>query len=229
MTASLLELERVTKRYETTGPPIEVLRGISWTLQRGEAVAVLGPSGSGKTTLLALMGGLDEPTSGTIRFEGEELSRLDGRKRAALRNRRIGLVFQLHHLLPQCTVLENVLVPTLVAESAGRRTARERALQLLDRVGLSGRLHHRPGQLSGGECQRVALVRALIHRPALLLADEPTGSLDRATAEALTDLLLEVHREEGVTLVVATHAETVAQRMQRRVALRDGQLVELER
>jgi lipoprotein-releasing system ATP-binding protein len=220
----LIILENVTKRYD--GPAGEsvapVLQGISLSLMAGESVAVVGPSGSGKSTLLNIMGTLDRPTSGRVALDGKDLATQDDDALAALRNKRIGFVFQLHHLLPQCTALENVLVPTLAGNSPDG--AETRAVKLLQRVGLKDRMDYRPGQLSGGERQRVAVARALINKPALLLADEPTGSLDRAAAEHLTDLLAELNREEHVTLVVVTHSPALAARMDRVLGLRDGQL-----
>ena len=221
---SLIILDNVTKRYDgPAGQSVEpVLQGISLALGPGESVAVVGPSGSGKSTLLNIMGTLDRPTSGRVLLDGKDLASLSDDALAAIRNRRIGFVFQLHHLLPQCTALENVLVPTLAG--GGPKDAPDRAEKLLDRVGLKDRMEYRPGQLSGGERQRVAVARALINRPALLLADEPTGSLDRAAAEHLTDLLAQLNREEGVTLVVVTHSPAMAGRMGKTLELRDGQL-----
>lgn len=223
----LLELRDVSRRFpgvgDAEGP--EVLRGITTSLEEGEAVAILGPSGSGKSTLLNLMGGLDRPTSGQVLLDGRDLSELDDQALAQVRNQEVGFVFQAHHLLPQCTALENVLVPTLVLDSrAARESAPERAESLLARVGLEERLHHRPAQLSGGECQRVAVVRALINEPWLLLADEPTGSLDFEAAANLADLLVDLNRKEGVTLVVVTHSVGVAKQIRQIVRLIDGQL-----
>jgi lipoprotein-releasing system ATP-binding protein len=223
-TTSLMSLENVTKRYDGPDgtPAAPVLEGVTLSLGAGESVAVVGPSGSGKSTLLNIMGTLDRPTSGRITLAGQDLSTLNDNQSAAIRNRQIGFVFQLHHLLPQCTALENVLVPTL----AGRREgdAEDRARQILERVGLAARMDYRPGQLSGGERQRVAVARALINRPALLLADEPTGSLDRTAAEHLADLLAQVNREDGLTLVVVTHSAPLAARMGRVLEIRDGRL-----
>lgn len=195
-------------------------------LARGESLAIVGPSGSGKSTLLHLIGGLDKPTSGKILLEGQDLGDLDEMALAETRNRRIGFVFQAHYLLPQCTVLENVLVPTLAqpANSEAANSARARAERLLKRVGLADRLTHHPGQLSGGERQRVAVVRALINQPLLLLADEPTGALDHASAQQLAQLLTELNTEEKVTLVVVTHAMDLAGRMSRILGLVDGHL-----
>ena len=223
----ILELVEVAKRYDAGAPGgLEVLKGASLRVAAGESLAIVGPSGSGKSTLLALMGALDRPTSGQVLFEGRDLATLGDAELARLRNRRVGFVFQLHHLLPQCTVLENVLVPTLAGmDRSLRREGRSRAQRLLARVGLGERLSHRPGQLSGGERQRVAVARALVNRPAVLLADEPTGSLDRRTADLLMRLLADLNAEEGVTLVVVTHAEKFAARMQRILELADGTLV----
>ena len=225
--ASFLVLSNVAKAYQSVldGPAVAVLDGINLEIQEGESAAILGPSGSGKSTLLNIIGTLDRPTRGQVLLEGQDLAQLDEAKLAAVRNRRIGFIFQAHHLLPQCTVLENVLVPTLVCDDAQlRQSAPERARRLLDRVGLGERLDHRPGQLSGGERQRVAVVRGLINQPRLLLADEPTGALDRAAANALAILLVELNREERVTLMVATHALDLAARMGRRFQLLDGHL-----
>ncbi len=217
----LLELTSVRKSYSS--PPVEVLRDIHFQLADGEAVAIVGPSGSGKSTLLNILGALDRPTQGRVLFDGRDLSALTEPELAAIRNQQIGFVFQLHHLLPQCSVLENVLLPTLAAATPDP-AAPERAAQLLERVGLQHRLEHRPGQLSGGECQRVAVARALINRPRLLLADEPTGALDHANAVSLGQLLIELNKEQGVALVVVTHSLELAARLPRRLELRDGAL-----
>jgi ABC-type lipoprotein export system ATPase subunit len=207
------------------GPDVAVLNGINLEIQEGESAAILGASGSGKSTLLNIIGTLDKPTRGQVLLEGRDLAQLDERQLATVRNRRIGFIFQAHHLLPQCTVLENVLVPALVCQDEPlRQSAPERARRLLDRVGLGPRLHHRPGQLSGGERQRAAVVRGLINQPRLLLADEPTGALDRVSAEALARLLVELNREERVTLMVVTHTQELARQMGRQFNLRDGLL-----
>lgn len=222
--APLLTLRNVSKRYGRAGErerEISILQGITFSVAAGESMAIVGPSGSGKSTLLNIIGTLDFPTAGEVILNGVDLSKLDETKTASVRSRDVGFVFQAHHLLPQCSVMENVLVPTL-AEKSLREGAEERARKLLDRVGLSDRLSHRPGQLSGGERQRVAVVRALINQPKLLLADEPTGALDRKSADELIRLLLELNREQKVTLIVVTHAPDVAARMQRRFELRDG-------
>jgi ABC-type lipoprotein export system ATPase subunit len=225
--APLLSLSAVSKTYPATDGSAEaaVLKDVYLELATGEAIAVVGPSGSGKSTLLNVIGTLDRPSAGKIQFRGEDLASLSDRDLATLRSRQIGLVFQLHHLLPQCTVLENVLVPTLAAGKFDRRESVDtRAKRLLERVGLSHRLDHRPGQLSGGERQRVALVRALINEPALLLADEPTGALDRAAADNLADLLVELNREEVVAMIVSTHSPTLAARMEKTYEIADGAL-----
>jgi ABC-type lipoprotein export system ATPase subunit len=224
---SFLVLRDVAKSYQSVldGPPVAVLNGINLEIQQGESAAIIGPSGSGKSTLLNIIGTLDRPTRGQVLLEGRNLAQLDEVELAAVRNRQIGFIFQAHHLLPQCTVLENVLVPSLVCDDAPlRQSAPERARRLLDRVGLGPRMHHRPGQLSGGERQRAAVVRGLINQPRLLLADEPTGALDRAAAAELARLLVELNREERVTLLVATHAMDLAGQMGRRFELRDGRL-----
>lgn len=225
-TAGFLELVDVTKSYGAGGD-VGVLRGLNLAVARGEALAIVGPSGSGKTTLLNLIGTLDRPDAGCVRLDGEDLSRLDDTALARLRARRFGFIFQFHHLLPHLTVLENVLVPALAAEDAALQDAAPaRARRLLERVGLGHRLDHRPAELSGGERQRAAVVRALVNQPALLLADEPTGALDRASAANLAALLVELNREENVTLIVVTHAPDLAGRMGRVCELRDGALVE---
>lgn len=224
---SLLDLINVTKQFVSAAglEPLTVLNGITLQIGKGESLAVIGPSGSGKSTLLQIIGTLDRPTSGQVILDGQDLSRLDEVQLAAARNGQIGFVFQAHYLLPQCSVLENVLVPTLASKEAALRDGTEgRARKLLERVGLGERLSHRPGQLSGGERQRVAVVRALINRPKLLLADEPTGALDRASAQNLAQLLVELNQEEQVTLIVVTHALELANRLQRVFELRDGTL-----
>jgi lipoprotein-releasing system ATP-binding protein len=226
--APLLKLASVTKRYDSPGNSsgLTVLNDVSLEVAPGKSLAIVGPSGSGKSTLLHIMGTLDRPTSGSVALNGQDLGALGDQQLAAVRNRQIGFVFQSHYLLPQCTVLENVLVPTLAAaKAAARDGAGERAERLLKRVGLHERLSHRPGELSGGERQRVAVVRALINQPQLLLADEPTGSLDQTSARDLGQLLLELNREEGVTLIVVTHAHELALRMGRLLELKEGRLV----
>ncbi|MCP5515930.1 MAG: ABC transporter ATP-binding protein [Verrucomicrobiales bacterium] len=223
----LLQVSQVVKRYPSAGDPDgpPVLAGVDLELAPGDSLAIVGPSGCGKTTLLNLIGTLDSPDAGDIRLEGASLTGLAPAALARVRNRQIGFVFQLHHLLPQCTVLENVLLPTLASDNEVLRDgAPDRARKLLDRVGLKDRQNHRPGQLSGGERQRAAVVRALINEPHLLLADEPTGALDRASAETLAGLLVELNRETGVTLIVVTHSLDLAHRMRQVQELRDGRL-----
>lgn len=225
--ASFLQLRDVGKTYQSVqdAPPVVVLDGISLEINAGESAAIVGPSGSGKSTLLNIIGTLDRPTRGQVLLEGQDIGQLDEKQIADTRNRQIGFVFQAHHLLPQCTVLENVLVPTLVCSDAQiRESASDRARRLLERVGLGKRLDHRPGQLSGGERGRVAVVRALINQPRLLLTDEPTGALDRAAGDELARLLVELNREEKVTLIVVTHAASLAELMGRRFQLLDGRL-----
>ncbi len=219
-----LIVENITKEYATRGQPLSVLRGCSLELSRGENLAILGPSGSGKSTLLQIIGTLDTASSGRIVLDNVDATKLDERRLAEFRNRSIGFVFQDHHLLPQCSVLENVLIPTL-ASSHPDANVQSRAMTLLERVGLSGRLDHRPAELSGGERQRVAIARALIQSPRLLLADEPTGNLDRTTAATIADLLLELQREEQTMLIAVTHSLELARRFQRSVEIDEGRLV----
>jgi lipoprotein-releasing system ATP-binding protein len=218
-----LTVAHLDKDYPTPSGPLSVLRDVSFEVQRGEAVAVMGPSGSGKSTLLHVLGTLDRPTHGEVRLDGQDPFALSEPRLADFRNRAIGFVFQDHHLLPQCSVLENVLIPTLVGGN-GRAEVRGWALHLLERVGLSHRLDHRPAELSGGERQRVAVARALVRRPALLLADEPTGNLDRAKADEVGRLLLDLHREERTVLVVVTHSPRLAGQFPRVLVMKDGAL-----
>ena len=223
----LLEVEKVTKGFPgPTGEAVRVLDGVDLLLDAGESVAILGPSGSGKSTLLNLVGALDRPDAGRIRVDGLEVTSLAPDALAAYRNGTVGFVFQLHHLLPQCSVWENVLVPALAAPGGVTAEVEARAGRLLEAVGLGHRRGHRPGKLSGGERQRAAVARALVNRPRLLLADEPTGALDRVTASSLVDLLLELNRSEGLGLVVVTHATDVARRMQRVLEISAGRLVD---
>jgi lipoprotein-releasing system ATP-binding protein len=222
---SRLIVENVTKEFPTRGEPLVVLRGISLELASDENVAVMGPSGSGKSTLLNILGTLEAPTSGRVLLDGQDTATLDEPALAAVRNRRIGFVFQDHHLLPQCSVLENVLVPT-IAHGPATPAVVDRAHDLIARVGLADRADHRPAELSGGERQRTALARALIHAPALLLADEPTGNLDRTNAARIAELLLELQAAEGTMLVVVTHSPALAARMKRHYELDDGRLRE---
>lgn len=216
-----LILQNLCKSYPTRSGELAVLRDVNLTLGAGEAFAILGPSGSGKSTLLYLLGTLERPTSGTYKLGDQEPFNLSDAGLAHFRNRSIGFVFQDHHLLPQCSVLENVLIPTL----AGAKESLEgRARALLERVGLSHRLEHRPAELSGGERQRVAVARALIHKPLLLLADEPTGNLDRTTAQTIGALLLEMHQQEKTMLIVVTHSLDLAKLLPRKMEMIDGTL-----
>jgi lipoprotein-releasing system ATP-binding protein len=218
-----LLVDNLCKDYPTRGEPLSVLRGVNLQLQRGDALAVMGPSGSGKSTLLHILGTLDYPTHGRVTLDGVDPFTLSEPRLADFRNQRIGFVFQDHHLLPQCTVLENVLIPTLVGHD-DREAVRKYARELLQRVGLAERLEHRPAELSGGERQRVAIARALIHKPILLLADEPTGNLDRRTARTVGQMLLDLHRETNTIYVVVTHSQELADTLPRVMAMEDGTL-----
>jgi lipoprotein-releasing system ATP-binding protein len=218
----MLEATHLTKSYTTAAGPLVVLNDVSVTLAPGDAACVMGPSGSGKSTLLYILGGLEPPTSGTVRLDGRDPYALSPEALAAFRNREIGFVFQDHCLLPQCTVLENVLVPTMVGERDA--AAPDRARNLLRQVGLSERLHHRPGELSGGEKQRAAIARALIRRPQLVLCDEPTGNLDADSAAMVADLLLHLHEAQHTMLLVVTHSEALGARFARRWTMSRGSL-----
>jgi lipoprotein-releasing system ATP-binding protein len=230
----LLKLGNLTKRFDSPdgSAPLTILEGVSLEVRSAEALAIVGPSGSGKSTLLHIIGTLDRASSGEITLAGRDLNGLNEQELAGIRNRQIGFVFQFHYLLPQCTVLENVLVPTLaqtkLTNGPRSETPDKRAARLLARVGLAERLNHRPGQLSGGERQRVAVVRALINQPQLLLADEPTGALDQSSAKQLAQLLIELNREERVALIVVTHARDLANRMARVLELKSGRLIPLQ-
>jgi len=216
----MLEVSNLAKEYPTPRGPLSILSGVSFSLQRGDAAAVMGPSGAGKSTLLYILGGLEQPTSGAMALDGRNPYALSEKDLAAFRNRAIGFIFQDHCLLPQCSVLENVLVPTLVSrDGAGYE---ERARDLLAQVGLRDRLDHRPAELSGGEKQRVALARALIRRPLLLLCDEPTGNLDQASADVVASLLLELHQRQETILIVVTHSVELAARFPLRYELRNA-------
>jgi lipoprotein-releasing system ATP-binding protein len=219
-----LSAEHLDKDFATRSGPLSVLRSVDLHLEPGEALAVMGPSGSGKSTLLHILGTLDTPTRGTVRLGEVDPFALSEPRLADFRNRKIGFVFQDHHLLPQLSVIENVLLPTLVGND-DRKTVRDRAVDLLARVGLEERLDHRPAELSGGERQRVAVARALIHQPSLLLADEPTGNLDQKTARAVGQLLLDLHRQENNVLVVVTHSPELASTFPRVLVMEDGRLI----
>jgi lipoprotein-releasing system ATP-binding protein len=220
----VLEVKHVSKDYQTPTGPIRVLSDIDLSVGPGRSVSIVGPSGSGKSTLLYILGALEPPTSGAVLLDGQNPFELDDRRLAAFRNEHVGFVFQDHHLLPQCSVLENVLVPTLVA-SDRRTDVGERARDLIEQVGLAARLHHRPHELSGGEKQRVALARALVQHPDLVLCDEPTGNLDQESADAVASLLVDLHTRQQSILIVVTHNLELAQRMDTRYTLCDSRLV----
>ena len=225
MTGARVDIRQLRKSYDHGGRQIEVLRGIDLSIGAGEMVAVVGSSGVGKSTLLHVLGTLDQPSSGSIAYDGVDVTRMAAAKLADFRNHTIGFVFQFHHLLPEFTAVENCAMPALIA-GLGRGEAVERATALLDRVGLSHRLTHRPGELSGGEQQRVALARALIMQPRVLLADEPTGNLDTHTGEEIHQLVVELNRERGMTMVVVTHNPEFAARLPRRVRMVDGTILD---
>ncbi len=223
-----IDVKKMGKAYIHGGKPLPVLWDVDLALAPGDMVAVVGASGVGKSTFLQILGTLDLPTSGSIRFDGEELTTMSSGRLAEFRNRRIGFVFQFHHLLPEFTALENVMMPALIQRTPIEQ-AKKRAREILGRVGLSHRLTHRPTELSGGEQQRVALARAMVLEPSLLLADEPTGNLDRATGESIHQLFLELNRERGSTLLVVTHNDNLANMMPRRLRMIDGGRLEEER
>ena len=223
----MLKVSGVSKSYATPRGELPILDAVSLTLQRGESAAIMGPSGSGKSTLLYILGALDPPSSGSVTLEGADPYALNERDQAAFRNRHIGFVFQDHSLLPQCSVLENVLAPTLVATDGARDAGSDekRAREVLGQVGLSARLDHRPGELSGGEKQRAAIARALIRNPTLLLCDEPTGNLDASIADSVADLLIDLHTTHNTILVVVTHSQALAARFPARYRMVDRALV----
>lgn len=218
----MLKVDHVSKDYPTPGGALRVLNDVSLSLSRGDAVSIMGPSGTGKSTLLYIIGGLEPPTNGSVILDGENPFQLNEKQLAAFRNQNIGFVFQDHCLLPQCSVLENVLTPTLVSTNSTDAPARAR--ELLNRVGLSDRLDHRPTELSGGEKQRVSLARALITKPQLLLCDEPTGNLDHKAAEVVASMLLDLHEQQQTILIVVTHSAELAARLPTRYELIDQQL-----
>ncbi len=224
MPGAKVEIKRLTKRFAHGGRTIDVLRGIDLVIDPGERVAILGASGAGKSTLLQVVGTLDQPTTGSVAFDGEEVGKLSGGRLAAFRNRTIGFVFQFHHLLPDFTAEENCAMPALIAGES-REAALQRSRKMLDRVGLSHRLSHRPAELSGGEQQRVALARALILQPRVLLADEPTGNLDVGTGGQIHALIDELNAELGMTMIVVTHNPAYAATLPRRVHMEDGRVV----
>jgi len=218
----LLKVDHISKEYPTPAGPLKIVSDVSLELPEGSAVSIMGPSGSGKSTLLYMIGALETPTSGTVTLDDQNPFLLDAKKLAAFRNQRIGFVFQDHCLLPQCSVIENVLTPTLVSSPNGSVT--ERARELLTQVGLQERLAHHPSQLSGGEKQRVALARALIMKPRLLLCDEPTGNLDQRSAEVVAGMLLDIHRQANTILIVVTHSTDLAARFPQRFELKNQHL-----
>jgi lipoprotein-releasing system ATP-binding protein len=226
MTDPLVTVQNVTKTFEHEGRSLQVLKGIDLQIDRGEMVTIVGPSGAGKSTLLHLIGTLDLPTEGRILYGGRDVTRLGGLELAEFRNRSIGFVFQFHHLLPEFTALENVMMPGLIR---GSRRLEDRARQLLDEVGLTDRLTHRPGELSGGEQQRVALARALLMKPELVLADEPTGNLDSQTSNSVQSLIFDLNRRHGITFLIVTHSRDFAAMMPRRVSMKDGRIDSDER
>jgi lipoprotein-releasing system ATP-binding protein len=219
-----LACEHVSKHFVEAGHRLEVLRDVNLVVERGETLAIVGASGSGKTTLLQILGGLDLPSGGTVRIRGRSFAELPDAARGRLRNEALGFVYQFHHLLPEFTALENVAMPLMVRRTPVAEAERE-ARDFLERVGLGARLTHRPAQLSGGERQRAAVARALVTRPQLVLADEPTGNLDGANARGVLELMLELNRELGTSLVIVTHASEIAARMQRVLVLEDGRLL----
>jgi lipoprotein-releasing system ATP-binding protein len=223
----IIELNKVGKFYLNPGTNIQrdVLTDISMKIDTGDSVAIVGPSGSGKSTLLNVIGTLDSGSSGIVKFKGEDVAGFDEKRLAQIRNQSIGFVFQLHHLLPQLTLLQNVLIPVIPQDGkVDRKSITARAMELLESVGLTERIHQRPGQLSGGECQRAALVRALINQPELILADEPTGSLDQDSAAHLGDLLLDINKKHKVAVVVVTHSLILAEKMNSIYRLSHGKL-----
>jgi lipoprotein-releasing system ATP-binding protein len=222
--APLLRVCGLRKVFRHGGKDLHVLRGVDLTIERGEMVAIVGVSGAGKSTLLHVVGTLDAPSQGRVEFDGVDIARMSGRELAAFRNRTIGFVFQFHHLLPEFNALENAMMPAIIAR-VPTAEARERAARLLGEVGLSGRLTHRPSELSGGEQQRVAIARALVMEPRLLLADEPTGNIDSQTAAGIHDLFFELNRAHQVTMIVVTHDDRLARKLPRRVEIHDGVIV----
>ena len=223
----IVKLDKITKYYQNSGSDDKriILDDLSLAIAKGESIAIVGPSGSGKSTLLNVISSLDTCNSGSMIFDAQDLSKLNEKELANFRNKNLGFVFQSHHLLPQLNLIENVLLPFIpVKDKKLKKEAEKRALELLDFVGLSNQIHQRPGQMSGGECQRAAVVRALIHQPNLILADEPTGSLDKKSAEQLGDLLVDINEKQGVSLVVVTHSMDLAKKMKKMYQLENGKL-----
>ena len=227
MADALIIIEDLKKSFQHMGRTLEVLKGIDLNIYSGQFLSIVGQSGAGKSTLLHCLGTLDLPTSGRIRLAGEELTTMSSSRLAAVRNRHIGFVFQFHHLLPEFNALENVMMPGMI-QGRNRKEMEKRARALLEEVGLADRIDHRPGELSGGEQQRVAVARALVLDPKLLLADEPTGNLDTSTGDSIHDLFFHINREHGTTIIVVTHNNAFAQSMPRVVHMRDGRIVKDE-
>ncbi|MGD9160082.1 MAG: ABC transporter ATP-binding protein [Desulfobacteraceae bacterium] len=219
----MLELTDIYKSYKHNGNTIDVLKGINITVDEGDSLAVIGASGVGKSTLLNIMGALEHPTIGNVKYQGKNIKEIDESGICSLRNKEIGFVFQFHHLLPEFNALENTIMPALISR-IGMKEAKERAEKILKKVGLSGRLNHRTGELSGGEQQRVAIARALIMKPKLLLADEPTGNLDRTTGEEIMELLLRISREQRLSMVIATHNQRLTEKMSTVIEITDGRI-----
>jgi lipoprotein-releasing system ATP-binding protein len=223
----IIELNKVGKTYINPGTNVhrDVLTDMTLSIKMGDSVAIVGPSGSGKSTLLNIIGTLDVPTQGTVKFKGEDITNFDEKRLSQIRNKSIGFVFQFHHLLPQLSLIENVLIPVIPQNGkVNEKAVSARAMELLESVGLAERIHQRPGQLSGGECQRAALVRALINQPELILADEPTGSLDQDSALQLGELLLDINKKYNVAIIVVTHSLTLAEKMKSLYRLTNGRL-----
>ena len=223
----MIEIRQLSKSFKTPAEELPVLRGLDFSVSGGEIVAIVGASGVGKSTLLHIMGALDAPTTGTVLYDGVDVFSLDEKGRTAFRNKTVGFVFQFHHLLPEFTAMENVIMPALIS-GIGRTSAEEKARALMEELGVYKRKDHRPGELSGGEQQRVAVARALILEPKAVLADEPTGNLDTTTGEDLVNLVLRLNKEKGITFVIATHNESLARKCDRILEMKDGQIFKKE-
>jgi len=217
-----IEIDNVSKIYRSGSRSVNAVRAASLDIEKNSSAAILGPSGAGKSTLLHLIGGLDQPTEGSVRIEGNDLYKMSDRDRADIRNKHIGFVFQFYYLLPEFTALENVLLPALIKKTGSKREGVKRAEELLDLVGLRERTTHKPSELSGGEAQRVAIARALMNGPSLLLCDEPTGNLDSKTSEATLDLIFDIKKRLGMVLIIVTHDERITSRTDRVIRMKDG-------